>query len=66
MRTVLSFVAVAGLLAFSACDSKETQETASPATLEDATNATDIAETTAAPIDTAGVLSDSVSTDSIQ
>ncbi|KAA3440717.1 hypothetical protein [Rufibacter hautae] len=65
MRTLFTVVAAAVLLSFSACESKEAQETEAPtsATMEDATTATDVAETTAAPIDTTGLGTDSLSTE---
>ncbi|WP_205503492.1 hypothetical protein [Rufibacter psychrotolerans] len=63
MRSFFSLVAVAGILALSACDTRPTQEAIS---VEDATTATDIAETTASPLDTAGVLQDTVAADSVR
>lgn len=67
MRTILSLVAVAGLLTCTACDPKQPLEgsPSSSTSLEEAANATDIAETTASPIDTAGYSTDSLVTDSI-
>ncbi|MBC3540493.1 hypothetical protein ACFSC6_11445 [Rufibacter sediminis] len=64
MKTVLPFAA-AVLLTFSACSSKEAEETpiSSSETIEESTNATDVAETTAAPIDSTGLSRDSVASD---
>ncbi|MFB9863305.1 hypothetical protein [Rufibacter immobilis] len=53
-------------MTFSACETKQAQETTTIPTVEEATNATDVAETTASPIDTIGMPSDSLGTDSIQ
>lgn len=64
MRNALYLLAVAGLSIFSGCDSKKAEETKVPA-IEDATSATDIAETTASPIDTARVLPDSAAVDTV-
>ncbi len=64
MRIVLTLVAAVGMLAFSACEANEPHETTSATNLEEAANATDIAETTAAPIDTAVYQTDSLSADS--
>ncbi|GAB2551950.1 hypothetical protein [Rufibacter soli] len=66
MRTILTLIAAVGILSFSACNSKKADEAAAPTTTEEAVNATDIAETTASPIDTQGVLLDTLSTDSIR
>ncbi|ALI99256.1 hypothetical protein [Rufibacter tibetensis] len=63
MRTVFPVVAAAVMLVFSACEANQSQETSSATTLEEAANATDIAETTAAPIDTAAYKTDSLSAD---
>lgn len=53
-------------MAFTACDSKKADEASASTTTEEAINATDIAETTASPIDTQGVLVDTLATDSIK
>ncbi|AKQ47296.1 hypothetical protein TH63_19270 [Rufibacter radiotolerans] len=66
MRTILTLIAAAGFMAFTACDSKKADEASASTTTEEAINATDIAETTASPIDTQGVLVDTLATDSIK
>ncbi|WP_192825118.1 hypothetical protein [Rufibacter sp. LB8] len=57
MRRVVVLLAVVGIMGFSACEPKKMESTA---TLEEASDATDIAETTAAPLDTLTTAGDSV------
>jgi hypothetical protein len=66
MKRVLPLVAVAVLISFSACEPKPAEETNPNTALDDTTNATDIAETTASPVDTAGLFQDSLPADSVQ
>lgn len=64
MRKTFCVMIAAGMICFSACDSKQSTDSANVSpTLEEATSATDIAETTASPIDTAGVLRDTLVAD---
>ncbi|MFC6996226.1 hypothetical protein [Rufibacter roseus] len=62
MRNFVSLLAVAGLTMCFACDAKKAEET--PKT-DVSTNATDIAETTASPLDTVGAAVDTLATDSV-
>jgi len=62
MKNVIILMAVVSLTVFTACEPKTGEETT---IVETPTNATDIAETTAVPIDTTGLTLDSLGTDSL-
>jgi hypothetical protein len=59
MRKVIYLVVLAIVVTFTACETKKVEETT---TIEETTDATDMAETTAAPIDTAGIKADTLLT----